>query len=293
MKKNILIASTLLIAATATWLYAASTDRAADRDRGPYHHGPYHHGPHDHGSHDPIIGVFDTDGDNRIGTTEIENAASILASFDRDGDGVLVHEELPRPPRPGESCSKPQCASPPAENSKSTTMTKSKSGDVQLHDGYQTDPRDGGRPVGLIASALEVDEQIFRIAFSEVRPARGGPPSEATKRANKKILMDALSPHGVTDERLNEVSNFYRYRPEAGEMWTHRAAKINAVIENGQVTDFVVEDPGFGYLCEPKVSVVGYPEVQVQVSIAFDRDLHRNGRIESLELVDETTTPKQ
>jgi len=233
MNKNILIASTLLIAATATWLYAASTDRAADRDHGP------------------------------------------------------------RPPRPGESCSNSPCVPPQPETSTSTTVTKSKPGDVQIQNGYQTDPRDGGRPVGLIASALEVDGQVFRDAFSEVRPAKGGPPSEASKRANKKVLMDALSPLGVTDERLNEVSNFYRYRPEAGETWTIQAAKINAVIEDHQVTDLVIEDPGFGYLSEPQVSVVGYPDLQVRVALAFDRDLRRNGRIESVELVDETNSPTE
>ena len=38
--------------------------------------------------------------------------------------------------------------------------------------GYETDP--GGRPVALIAGALRVPPDVFREAFRDVRPARGG-----------------------------------------------------------------------------------------------------------------------
>ena len=69
---------------------------------------------------------------------------------------------------------------------------------INFSGGYDTDARDRGRPVVLIGSALGVTPEVFRNAFSGVTPSRGGPPSAALARANKKVLMDALSPHGVS-----------------------------------------------------------------------------------------------
>src|SRR6476620_10797851 len=86
--------------------------------------------------------------------------------------------------------------------------------------GHETDPRDRGRPVILIASALGVPPEVFREAFSHVHPAppgRGPTPEEA--RRNKDALLGALSKYGVTNERLDEVSNYYRYRRDHGELW--------------------------------------------------------------------------
>ncbi len=44
---------------------------------------------------------------------------------------------------------------------------------VTFSGGHGTDPRDYGRPVVLIAAALKVKPEVFRKAFSGVRPARG------------------------------------------------------------------------------------------------------------------------
>src|SRR5581483_6178092 len=40
--------------------------------------------------------------------------------------------------------------------------------------GHETDPRDGGRPVALIAAALGVKPEVFRAAFRGVTLARDG-----------------------------------------------------------------------------------------------------------------------
>ncbi|TWT95723.1 hypothetical protein Pla100_33650 [Neorhodopirellula pilleata] len=159
-------------------------------------------------------------------------------------------------------------------------------GDVSIRSGHRTDPGDGGRPVALIAAALEVDEQVFRDAFSRVQPAEGGPPSSFRARVNKKVLMDALSPHGVTNDRLDEVSDYYRYRPESGELWTHRQAEIQAVIEDGQLIGLTLVDGGAGYTCPPEVSVIGFEQVQIESEIEFTADLSTNGRIKSVRLAE-------
>jgi hypothetical protein len=89
---------------------------------------------------------------------------------------------------------------------------------VTISGGYDTDPRDKGRPVILIASALGVPEDVFREAFSHVSPAGAGQePDPAQVNLNKKALLDALGPYGITNDFLDKVSNYYRYNGSAGE----------------------------------------------------------------------------
>jgi hypothetical protein len=158
-------------------------------------------------------------------------------------------------------------------------------GTVILHGGYDTDPRDHGRPVSLIAAALGVGDEVFRQAFSGVSPSRWGAPSPLLARANKKVLLDALGRHGVTNERLDEVSNYYRYNGSAGETWKHSAATAAAIIADGKVTGFTITNAGAGYLMAPKVSVVGYGDIEVQATIEFSDDFKTNGRVTSLSVL--------
>jgi hypothetical protein len=152
--------------------------------------------------------------------------------------------------------------------------------------GHETDPRDHGRPVVLVAGALQVTPEVFRAAFSGVHPAppgQGGPtPDEA--RANKRVLLAALGKYGVTNDRLDEVSNRYRYRAWAGELWPTRAASGYATVSNGVVTGFVVTDAGYGYSSPPVVTVPGRPEVRAVATLAFGTDFSRNGSVSSVAL---------
>ena len=107
--------------------------------------------------------------------------------------------------------------------------------------GYDTNPVDRGRPVILVASALGVPEETFREAFKGVHPAgpgSGGPTGDEA-RANKAALMKVLEPLGVTNDRLDEVSNYYRYRRESGELWTITLpAEGYARIKDGKIIGF-------------------------------------------------------
>lgn len=82
---------------------------------------------------------------------------------------------------------------------------------MAIQGGFETDSRDHGRPVRLIAAALDVPAEVFREAFAGVSPSAYGRPSASGQRANKDALMKMLTHDGVTDERLNEVSDRYRY----------------------------------------------------------------------------------
>src|SRR4051812_2782238 len=99
---------------------------------------------------------------------------------------------------------------------------------VTFSGGHETDPQDKGRPVVLIAAALGVKSEVFREAFRGVTPAKGRGPTDEEAKKNKAALMKVLAPLGVTNERLDEVSNFYRYRPQSGELWRVAPARAHA-----------------------------------------------------------------
>jgi len=163
---------------------------------------------------------------------------------------------------------------------------------VVFSGGHETDPVDRGRPVALIAGALGVKPEVFREAFSHVQPAPAGTrPDEQRVRTNKAALMSALGPLGVTNDRLDEVSNYYRYQPGRGEMWPTREAKAFAVVENGQVTAFEITDGGSGYNSPPEVSVPGFPSGNATTEIAFGSILESNGAVKSINLPERRASP--
>jgi hypothetical protein len=158
---------------------------------------------------------------------------------------------------------------------------------VTFSGGHETDPRDHGRPVVLIGSALGVTADVFRQAFSNVHPAGpgSGGPTHAEAQANKTALMSALGKYGVTNDRLDEVSNFYRYPPGSRDLWQHTPAVANALVKNGIVTGFEVVSGGAGYTTPPSVTVPGIPGATAQVTLAFGKKLSSNGSVTVIKLV--------
>lgn len=252
-----------------------------------------------------VFELFDTDENGEISLKEIDAAAAILKKRDADNSGSLTPDELPRPPRPprrGESDQDNGRPGPPpprdGERSGEQAGGSGRrqrpqvdvdrdavSGTVLIGGGYATDPVDKGRPVALIAAALGVKDGVFRDAFSSVKPSSFGPPSAMRAQANKTVLMDALGKHGITNERLDEVSNYYRYRPESDELWPATPAKVAAVITDGKLTGFDIINAGAGYSSAPDVSVAGYPDVHAQATIGFSKDLRTNGRVTKITIV--------
>jgi hypothetical protein len=155
---------------------------------------------------------------------------------------------------------------------------------VTITGGHDIGRDDFGRPCTLIAAALSVKTEVFREAFSGVTPARGRGPSEDEARRNKDALMRVLAPLGITNERLDEVSNFYRFRPQNGEIWRHRDAKARAVVEDGKVKRIEVTDAGAGYSTSPKFTIKGMEKVELVATLLFDKDLKKNGSIKSIDV---------
>jgi hypothetical protein len=139
--------------------------------------------------------------------------------------------------------------------------------------------------VNLIAGALGVPPGVFREAFSHVQPApAGSQPQPGQVRQNKTALMNALGKYGITNERLDQVSNYYRYRSESGKLWPTQEASAVALVRAGKVTAFEVTNGGSGYSSAPSVSIpaAGAPAVKVQLS--FGKDFDKNGSVKALTL---------
>lgn len=155
---------------------------------------------------------------------------------------------------------------------------------VVFSGGHDTEAMDRGRPVVLIAAALGVKPEVFREAFSGVKPAKDGKPTKEEAERNKEALMKVLKPHGVTDDRLDEVSDYYRYKPGKGNLWKTMPAKAYAVLEDGKVKRIVVTDPGSGYSTAPNAAVQGMEKVGLKVTIQFNKDFKKNGSISSIDV---------
>jgi hypothetical protein len=153
---------------------------------------------------------------------------------------------------------------------------------VAFSGGHESDPRDHGRPVVLIAAALKVRPEVFRQAFSGVNPARGRRPTGDEQRRNKEALLKVLGPYNVTNERLDEVSDYYRYRPEKGELWPNKPAKAEAIVENGNIKKITITDTGAGYSSPPKATVKGFEKVPLETKLKFGTDFKKNGSVASI-----------
>jgi hypothetical protein len=155
---------------------------------------------------------------------------------------------------------------------------------ITFSGGHETDPRDYGRPIVLVAAALGVTPEVFRTAFRGVTPARNGRPSPQQARSNKDALMRVLKPYGITNERLDTVSDYYRYRPQDGELWTNTPAKAYALVENGKIKKIVLTDHGSGYSSPPQATLKDMKNALLSVTLAFDKDFANNGSVAKVEL---------
>jgi len=151
---------------------------------------------------------------------------------------------------------------------------------LTLTGGYETEPRDNGRPVILIAAALNVPPDVFREAFSHVTPAGAGQePDPAQVQLNKEALLNALGPYGVTNERLDEVSNYYRYNGSAGETWPRTPAKLAIVVTDGKLTGIKIINGGSGYSSTPTITITGVEGATATATVSYATNFETNGAI--------------
>ena len=152
---------------------------------------------------------------------------------------------------------------------------------IVFAEGHETDPVDRGRPVVLVAGALGVAPEVFREAFSHVHPAgpdSGGPTGDEA-RQNKRALMSALGKFGITNDRLDTVSNRYRYVRSHGELWPVKPAAGVALVKNGVVTGIEITEGGFGYSSPPTVTVPNAKPFTCEVKLGFAKAFEHNGAV--------------
>ncbi|WP_409345388.1 hypothetical protein [Paenibacillus sp. MBLB4367] len=187
---------------------------------------------------------------------------------------------------------KPARADASKSPSKPATETVSSATDqngysIVISGGYDTDLQDHGRPIALIAAALGVKPEVFRQAFSGVTPAGAGSsgPTSEQAQSNKAALMKVLAPYGITNERLDEVSNYYRYNGVKGEVWKRTPAALATTTKDGVVTGVTIKHAGSGYSSAPTIKITGpNGEITAIATIAYTTDFKTNGSIASIEI---------
>jgi hypothetical protein len=179
----------------------------------------------------------------------------------------------------------PKSANPekPAANAVTAPIANLAKFTVSISGGYETNPVDKGRPVILIASALGVPAEVFREAFSHVTPAAGGQePDPKQVSLNKDALLKVLSPYGITNDRLDTVSNYYRYNQSAGQVWQRTPAAASAIVTNGVVTGIKINNPGAGYSSVPTITISGASGITAKASLLYSKDFQTNGSISAI-----------
>lgn len=196
------------------------------------------------------------------------------------------------PPKVGGHKGGQDCKNAPAPPTSSTPSAGTTNGSnpsqaansVVISGGFNTDPQDHGRPVVLIAAALGVPTEVFREAFRGVTPAGldSGPSSEQAQK-NKAALLKVLAPYGITNERLDEVSNYYRYNGRKSETWQKTQATATAIVTNGIVTGVTITNPGAGYSSNPTITVTGpNGTFTATATLAYTKDFKTNGSISAI-----------
>lgn len=175
--------------------------------------------------------------------------------------GAATKSERPKPSgtpsaRPTTKPTATPTARPTAKPSATATATPSTDATtVTLTGGFVTKSTDYGRPVALIAAALGVTEDAFRTAFSGVTPSTSGAPDAALAQQNKAALLAVLEPLGITNDQLDTVSNYYRFKGTSGKIWTHTRATAVAVLTDGVITSITVTNAGSGYNSAPTITL--------------------------------------
>jgi hypothetical protein len=178
------------------------------------------------------------------------------------------------------------------ESNTTTSGSASAEGDgvmkasVEFTGGHEIGKNDFGRPVVLMAAALGVTPEQFREAFSGVRPARGRGPTGEEQRKNKEALMRVLAPLGVTNQRMDEVANYYRFRPQDGELWPTEEAKAHAEVKSGRIVRVVVTAAGSGYSSAPMVRVEGFEKLKLTARLLLSEELEENGGVAAVDVVE-------
>jgi len=201
---------------------------------------------------------------------------------------------LPPPPsrndgpnNPGQGRPTAPINAPSSGNLTTVTTTEDGTVSVTVSEGYETDPQDHGRPVVLIAAALGVPTEVFREAFSGVTPAElssGGPTAEEAQ-SNKAALMKVLAPYGITNDRLDEVSNYYRYNGQQSKTWKIVPATATAIVTNGVVTGISITNPGSGYSSAPTITIKGpNGTATAKATVSYSQDFAKNGSVSAITL---------
>ena len=93
---------------------------------------------------------------------------------------------------------------------------------VTFSGGHDIGPGDFGRPVTLMAAALGWPGRVSPGLKRREAGTRAG--AEGGRAAGEQRALMKVCAQGRANERMDEVADYYRFRPERGELWPTRGA---------------------------------------------------------------------
>ena len=97
--------------------------------------------------------------------------------------------------------------------------------------------------------------------------------------------MNALGKFGIDNDRLDAVSNFYRYPPGSRNLWKNQPATASALVKEGSIIGYEITNGGYGYTKSPIVTVPGMASATAKVEIAYGKDMATNGTVSVITMV--------
>jgi hypothetical protein len=82
-------------------------------------------------------------------------------------------------------------------------------------------------------------------------------------------------------ERLDDVSDYYRFQLQNDDLWKTTPARGYAVVGDGKVKSVGITEAEAGYSSPPIVTVMGMAKVPLKATLHFDKELRKNGSVES------------
>ena len=92
----------------------------------------------------------------------------------------------------------------------------------------------------------------------------------------------ALGKYGITNDRLDTVSNFYRYPPGSKSLWKNQPATASALVKDGAVIGYELTSGGSGYTTPPTVSVPDIKGATTKVELSFSKDFETNSAVSAI-----------
>jgi len=173
----------------------------------------------------------------------------------------------------------PAAVSPTKKTTTTNNEDSSEGVMVTVSGGHEIPDTDKGQPLELIGGLLGITGAQARDSFYYPFPKDGN------LNDWNALFLEQLEYYGLRVDELDIA--LIRYLPTTEGVWNYTHADLRAIIENNVVVGFEIIDGGRGYTSQPTITVEGYDDVGVEMTISYTKDFETNGAITDIRLREE------